>query len=925
MLVGEAGLSRAHVLLGGAAFPSTADVGASPADLTINEASTSSELGSALASLDLDLDGAPELVVGAEAASPGGLVHVLPSAPGLPPVVDLDLSPAATKIIGVSGSHLGRSMSHGDFNGDTGQDLILAAPYSGHVYVFYASSPGGSVGPGGGTISIPGASLTIPPGAFSAPTSVAFRAGNAGDLGAALADTPSCASVLASFRVSVAGPEPTLPMSLDVDNIFGASSADQVLVGRVTPSGQPEGGLVLSFTGEAAVTASSVSFDITQSGTYSFIRMCPGYPLAFASGSVLESSGAPVGGAIVGSTGGAPFVTFSLASGQFRVPVGVRGATVLLLAGRPGGAASAALAAFTSAAPGIPFTAPIFDTSGLIGIQLPPSAGGGGVSASIPIDLPGAIDVIKDVILDKLDIPKPSVPVPCTDILDPPPRFSFGEFKDSTLEVGEEEQLFIDNGRAPAPRHGGPGATIYALNRKILRATFVLGYNVTDNVTDHDVAHVSLSSDSPEHPKASLFADTPGEGQVEGAIIRFHLVSCKFVDGVSWPMAFLRIMPLPALPFTVIASPPTLSSSCPSVASPGEEIAFRSNVLPGTDPGYIVFEHFHQIPGGVSPTAVMQLGVPPVPPPTSVTTWGIIAAGLPNGAVLTHTAIATIRNEAGEFVATLTSSCSTTVRAAHDPNDKRALPEARVAPGAAIDYTIRYENVGDGTAFSVFVVDSLPLGIVDSSLQIENGGVFDPTARTVTWQVGTLGPHLGGSLTFSVQVDPSASTGTLIENQAIVYFPSALEITPTNTTVQVVCDQSDADCDLRADAQDNCPSDPNGLQENIDLANSSFNRPGADLFGDVCDGDIDGDGYTNAQETALLPAKNPNIYCDIMRADVDGDHAVTILDMTVLAGRFLDQIPPAPARYKQDADNAITILDLTMMANLFLDNVAACP
>jgi hypothetical protein len=61
-----------------------------------------------------------------------------------------------------------------------------------------------------------------------------------------------------------------------------------------------------------------------------------------------------------------------------------------------------------------------------------------------------------------------------------------------------------------------------------------------------------------------------------------------------------------------------------------------------------------------------------------------------------------------------------------------------------------------------------------------------------------------------------------------------------------------------------------------------------------------------------------------LRADVDGDHAVTILDMTVVAGQFLANVPPAPERLKQDADNAITILDLTKMANLFLEHVSAC-
>ena len=136
---------------------------------------------------------------------------------------------------------------------------------------------------------------------------------------------------------------------------------------------------------------------------------------------------------------------------------------------------------------------------------------------------------------------------------------------------------------------------------------------------------------------------------------------------------------------------------------------------------------------------------------------------------------------------------------------------------------------------------------------------------------------------------------------------------------------SDTDSDGIPDTTDNCPTVANPSQVNADAANTAANRPGADAFGDACDGDIDGDGYSNAQEAALVPGKNPNAYCDIMRADVDSDRAVTILDMTLVAGQFLANVPPAPERLKQDADNAITILDLTKMANLFLEHVSACP
>lgn len=145
------------------------------------------------------------------------------------------------------------------------------------------------------------------------------------------------------------------------------------------------------------------------------------------------------------------------------------------------------------------------------------------------------------------------------------------------------------------------------------------------------------------------------------------------------------------------------------------------------------------------------------------------------------------------------------------------------------------------------------------------------------------------------------------------------------SSILVRCVGFDTDGDGIANASDNCPSSPNPTQANADADNAALNRPGADTLGDACDDDGDGDGYTAAQEGAVVPAKSDVAYCDIMRADVDGDHAVTILDLTVFAQHFLESVTPATKRLSQDADSAITILDLTKLANLFLDNVSACP
>jgi hypothetical protein len=94
----------------------------------------------------------------------------------------------------------------------------------------------------------------------------------------------------------------------------------------------------------------------------------------------------------------------------------------------------------------------------------------------------------------------------------------------------------------------------------------------------------------------------------------------------------------------------------------------------------------------------------------------------------------------------------------------------------------------------------------------------------------------------------------------------------------------------------------------------------------VCAGQSVCDGYSDTQIIGL--GKDPFTYCPIMRADLDGDGTVTIVDLSNEASVFLQSIPPAPARDAQGPppfDTTITIIDLSKMAGVFLQQVTACP
>ena len=111
-------------------------------------------------------------------------------------------------------------------------------------------------------------------------------------------------------------------------------------------------------------------------------------------------------------------------------------------------------------------------------------------------------------------------------------------------------------------------------------------------------------------------------------------------------------------------------------------------------------------------------------------------------------------------------------------------------------------------------------------------------------------------------------------------------------------------------------------QTNTDALLVFANKARADTTVDGCDSDIDGDGYTNIQENSI--GENNFAWCNIMRADVDSDGAVSITDISAVASYFGQSIPPAPDRYAQDADTNISILDLSAMAAVNGMFVSAC-
>jgi uncharacterized repeat protein (TIGR01451 family) len=126
---------------------------------------------------------------------------------------------------------------------------------------------------------------------------------------------------------------------------------------------------------------------------------------------------------------------------------------------------------------------------------------------------------------------------------------------------------------------------------------------------------------------------------------------------------------------------------------------------------------------------------------------------------------------------------------ARDPNAKYGV-EGDLLPGQTVTYTITYENVGEGEAYGVYIRDELSDVFDLDTLTIYGPGQLIAPIRTIFWTIGTLGPagtpEATGAISFTVQLKSDLPSSTKVINQAVVYFPSVPEVTPTDLVVNTI-------------------------------------------------------------------------------------------------------------------------------------------
>ncbi len=144
------------------------------------------------------------------------------------------------------------------------------------------------------------------------------------------------------------------------------------------------------------------------------------------------------------------------------------------------------------------------------------------------------------------------------------------------------------------------------------------------------------------------------------------------------------------------------------------------------------------------------------------------------------------------------TACSE-IRSSWDPNDKKVSPVGDIAPGTELTYTINFENLGNDTAFNIYILDTLSHNLVYSTFElmysshpvkIRFSDVVDPRVARFDFENIYLADksspdHNKGSLIYKIKAKDQLPAGATIENTAHIFF----DINPavvTNTTLNAI-------------------------------------------------------------------------------------------------------------------------------------------
>ncbi len=184
----------------------------------------------------------------------------------------------------------------------------------------------------------------------------------------------------------------------------------------------------------------------------------------------------------------------------------------------------------------------------------------------------------------------------------------------------------------------------------------------------------------------------------------------------------------------------------------------------------------------------------------------LLPVGTPLGTPLTYTATADAGN-IDETPEDNTVTCSIEVTGSYDPNDKAVNPAGEGVEGfipptdTMLSYTVRFQNTGTDTAFTVLIRDTLSPEVNVRSL-IPGPASHNYTAKIVDGNVLELlfenimlpdsfvnEPASNGFVIFDIDLLSNRNEGTVIENRAAIFFdfnPPIITNTVRNTIKELV-------------------------------------------------------------------------------------------------------------------------------------------
>jgi uncharacterized repeat protein (TIGR01451 family) len=141
----------------------------------------------------------------------------------------------------------------------------------------------------------------------------------------------------------------------------------------------------------------------------------------------------------------------------------------------------------------------------------------------------------------------------------------------------------------------------------------------------------------------------------------------------------------------------------------------------------------------------------------------------------------------------------TVTNGSYDPNDKRGFPSGitennYILPNQELEYIIRFQNTGTDTAFTVVVRDTLDTDLDITSLTLGNSShdysfkIYGP--RVLEWRFDNIllvdsttnEPGSHGFIQFTVKQHKDLPIGTVINNEADIYFDFNVPVITNNAT-----------------------------------------------------------------------------------------------------------------------------------------------